>query len=64
MKDKFSAEVWWGMVQTLDHAATYIQEDAGLRDVVWTKDLNDASNLLQDKANKLRAKCVKFEEKI
>lgn len=63
MKEQFSAEVWWQAVGTLDRAAEYLAEDAGRRDIYWTEELNEATKLLQDKADKLRTKCVKLEAK-
>lgn len=56
-----SAEVWWQAVRTLENAAAYLQEDAGMRDISWTDDLQQSCDLLSKHAQKLRIKAIKLE---
>lgn len=53
----------WQATQTLDHAVEYLQNDAGERDIYWSVELNEACQLLQHKADKLRVRAIKAGNK-
>lgn len=58
-KTKYTEFELWEATAKLDSAAEYLLDDAGKRDVFWSEELNEATKLLQNCANKLRREAVK-----
>lgn len=54
----------WNAVKMLDDAVTYLQDDAGTRDIFWTQELQDACNLLNDRRNKVCKKVLKLQGRL
>lgn len=59
MKQRINETEAWEAVGHLYHAAQYLQDDTGERNIFWTPELNEACNILAKHAVQLTARITK-----